>query len=99
PPAVSALSLHDALPISAALGPAGGGRRLAGGRVLALVPVPVPVLVLGVPLAVAPLGPAVGRRRGRLADGPLDLLAGVHRDGELVDRKSTRLNSSHVKIS
>src|SRR5690606_40922134 len=92
-------SLHDALPIWARVAGAGGGLIAVGG-VLVLVggAVSFPVLLLGgfalagfgcatlVPSAFAAAAALPG-----VSDG-----AGVTLVG---DRKSTRLNSSHVKIS
>src|SRR5690606_42095790 len=40
-----------------------------------------------------------GRPLGVVCHGPAALLAAVRPDGSNADRKSTRLNSSHVKIS
>src|SRR5690606_41643971 len=89
----STLSLHDALPISIPLGinPNHGDTDA---------------------LAAAELGEwdaAADRDGGALIvdvegfEGPLDLLLSLARDQKVdlarIDRKSTRLNSSHVKIS
>src|SRR5690606_41701197 len=89
-------SLHDALPISPALPAAGSASRLGGrARRLALRS------DRAVPAAGdAGAGPdAAGRNR---LDGrrrvPEPQRLDPRRDG-LRDRKSTRLNSSHVKIS
>src|SRR5690606_40905917 len=87
-PGVYTLSLHDALPILVAiLTGAGAGAAVgavAGGLVGALID-------LGVPEADAHRY-AEGVRAG-------GTLLAVTTDDSRVDRKSTRLNSSHVKIS
>src|SRR5207253_10545881 len=92
PPPLSPLSLHDALPIFA--GPLCGGAIASPFRVRATVS------------ANAETTPAMGRRRGpaitmaasadRQAEAPYS--PGAPSDGR-PDRKSTRLNSSHVAIS
>src|SRR5690606_42064967 len=86
PTPISTLSLHDALPISAH--PA--GRRFPGG-----------------PPPIGPRGAAVAQPATRHHTARSDPAAAAHleparrgRPGDPVgDRKSTRLNSSHVKIS
>src|SRR5690606_40916463 len=92
--AIYALSLHDALPI---LPPA----KRAGGD-----PRPVPIAA-DLPRRVAkrPVPAKFQRRldhrrqpvRGRPADPSVEPARGIARVRQ--DRKSTRLNSSHVKIS
>src|SRR5690606_39735120 len=81
------LSLHDALPISGKAPQVfSAGPRLPGGRVEQNVAFPLP---------------APGFRGQVGGDGHLELHA-PHRLGQahhVRDRKSTRLNSSHVKIS
>src|SRR5699024_12601015 len=83
PPAPSPLSLHDALPISAD-DPARGGVSVTDPRPPCL-------------------GRSVGRRKlHRVAGFALsqsDVLHADLSDRGLEDRKSTRLNSSHVSIS
>src|SRR5690606_42017549 len=81
------LSLHDALPISLTDVAGDDGaqpRLLVGGR---------PAEEVGHRRLARSLGPGALQRRQRL-EGVVDL---TH--GEAEDRKSTRLNSSHVKIS
>src|SRR5690606_41497154 len=85
PPRSSPLSLHDALPISQAVGQHAQHMRCAAQRVAVLQTV---------------------QRCGRRVDGQVFTqpgghleLPGVRLGGEQADRKSTRLNSSHVKIS
>src|SRR5690606_41809799 len=94
PPPFDPLSLHGALPISRRAGidaaestVAPGDRllrRLTGARKPPGVPVPPPATV-------SPAESSTPRRPGRPRDTP-----GKPRRQ---DRKSTRLNSSHVKIS
>src|SRR5207247_7142503 len=92
-PALARLSLHDALPISAATLEAGDVG--AEGK----------VLVLALAECGAPLDPVVLQRRAPvffdLAHVHAALLLGqqVFRAADLQDRKSTRLNSSHEWIS
>src|SRR5690606_40720202 len=89
------LSLHDALPISRGEAPprirtgvSGPRRRLGGGTSMADGCNPV-----------ACVSPTNAWYLGRESDGtnPDTALSGVQ--GTSLDRKSTRLNSSHVKIS
>src|SRR5690606_42111752 len=89
----SPLSLHDALPIWPLRVARGRPRRAARGRHAGR----------GGPRAD---GPAAGLAAGRagLAGGTRPRPADIRRSrppaaAETVDRKSTRLNSSHVKIS
>src|SRR5690606_40327036 len=77
------LSLHDALPILAARADHRG--RGGGGR-------PRPRLLVPDELHAAPRPRVVGRLHGGLRQPLADAAV-------LGDRKSTRLNSSHVKIS
>src|SRR5690606_41383225 len=83
-PVLSALSLHDALPISDAIEPLDGELDVVGARrrvrELALLRV------------------RVERLRRRL-DPDVAELAGEGVEQHAPDRKSTRLNSSHVEIS
>src|SRR5207302_9808348 len=87
----STLSLHDALPIS----PRGRGDVVLGGDTAAS----------GRPEGAAPFRPCqqLGERGGEGGDvaGRHQLAADAVGDdpGNAADRKSTRLNSSHVKIS
>src|SRR5690606_41951535 len=85
-PGTFALSLHDALPISStgALGAPG-----------AILPIAVDQR-LGARLATEHLL-GLGHRTVLHVSGPLDWFDA--RERETGDRKSTRLNSSHVKIS
>src|SRR5690606_41955716 len=83
-PGFSPLSLHDALPIFAA-----GGSH--GGIVDGVRPERVPA---GLGVLLAHRDPDVGRQDVGAGGG----LGRVARHEDL-DRKSTRLNSSHVKIS
>src|SRR5207249_9914245 len=89
-PAISTLSLHDALPISSVYSPGGlidmpgGGRApgTPGGQ-------DVPEILRTAGPGPAPGGPVPGAQTGgRGQDRPPS-----------GDRKSTRLNSSHVSIS
>src|ERR1039457_7725980 len=105
------LSLHDALPILMIVGP-GQGR---GGRAVAIVDpgIGVQAAVAVIPVAVAmELGAAALGHYQDLRAGVLSVLrievAGQHADflhrvqayrGHHLDRKSTRLNSSHLVIS
>src|SRR5690606_41649055 len=96
PPDLSPPSLHDALPISrpGAGGPAGAVEASGASR-----------------LAAAGAGPAGGHRPPRIDHlhlAPARSAGRVHGAGLygvvadapfVIDRKSTRLNSSHVKIS
>src|SRR5690606_41914139 len=92
-PSISPLSLHDALPISSPL-PASvralqgrlAGQRAAAGRSAPLEPAHA--------LDAAPVHPEVALHRERLLPR-----RGPGRGAGRPDRKSTRLNSSHVKIS
>src|SRR5690606_41826851 len=88
PTEIASLSLHDALPIFA--------RALRGQQLLRLGVDPVglgPRLLLGV-------GDDRPRRQAELDRASLLRGGGADRaDVLLEDRKSTRLNSSHVKIS
>src|SRR5690606_41428829 len=93
---ISPLSLHDALPIYLRGADQPGRRhhlfpRRPEGEVLSDEP----------PRRTSGDGPAVvGRRTGRGGlRPPADQGAEVVRRRLVVDRKSTRLNSSHVKIS
>src|SRR5690606_41315615 len=87
PPELYPLSLHDALPIY--LGQ--GGDVFAVERGLGKTALPEPELALAREEAVA-------EQRFRLLEAtPLRVVPRVL--DEHVDRKSTRLNSSHVKIS
>src|SRR5690606_41687381 len=97
PAALCTLSLHDALPIFWAVVLIRHGRAVrspaleADGQHLATDVVSTVGVLVGLGLA------AVGRRCGCGCVGVvLAILAGACR---VVDRKSTRLNSSHVKIS
>src|SRR5690606_41618265 len=88
------LSLHDALPISARPPVRRGVARrvLRGGRAAVELAGP----------AALPAGPAdagVPRRAARPLPPPAPALPHRHALLLLPDRKSTRLNSSHVKIS
>src|SRR5207249_11908880 len=59
----------------------------------------LPISDVDGPHAADESGGRVGERRGRVEDGPR-VLADVRREhGVDLDRKSTRLNSSHVSIS
>src|SRR5207253_10130832 len=91
PTALYPLSLHDALPISGGEPRRGGGDR-RGGR------------------GAAPAGARGGACRGAVPPDPVDRARSVLEDRGggggcggaaqlLGDRKSTRLNSSHVAIS
>src|SRR5690606_41803249 len=81
----SSLSLHDALPISRGLrGDSGSLHRVHVER------------VRDPRLALLVLRPRGDHAQVRLPEDEPRLLARVHRSQ---DRKSTRLNSSHVKIS
>src|SRR5438477_9713480 len=73
-PEIYTLSLHDALPISSAVGADDHRRRRAAG--------------VGVPRA-----RALGQFRHRTMKQYLELMRRIR------DRKSTRLNSSHMSIS
>src|SRR5690606_40155649 len=89
---VCALSLHDALPISPATTLAwarsGNGRVIVVGAKKVTEPLPTPIAPMEAPRSWnAPAGVAVS-----MALGPVPITT-------LSDRKSTRLNSSHVKIS
>src|SRR5690606_41521710 len=85
------LPLHDALPISVAF--------------VADVGLAVEAVLVGVGLVaergavVVPAGAVVPLLLGGLAVGFEAVFAGPPLDADRVDRKSTRLNSSHVKIS
>src|SRR5204862_6728007 len=95
PPGIYTLSLHDALPIwrapsfrGCAVSPSRRSRRVRGRFVT------MPYF-----LSIAPPGrkgprDAVGRMSLHYLVGPRIMVG-----GDLVDRKSTRLNSSHVEIS
>src|SRR5690606_39582884 len=86
PSAPSPLSLHDALPIFEAISPLGTGlRRCDEGEV-------VPVAIV-TPAPIRFGMPAAGAQRRRGSNCPSCSPARCE------DRKSTRLNSSHVKIS
>src|SRR5207248_10634035 len=91
PPALSTLSLHDALPISEALAPlridAALFRHACGTHVVEQGIERNGLAGLGIDVLMVPgLGGTGGRKRQRLVN-------------ELLDRKSTRLNSSHRTIS
>src|SRR5690606_41326466 len=92
-----ALSLHDALPISRPLG-AGHGHRprtaVTDVRLQAARPAPD----LGRPVPGQPARPARHADGGHGRGGPAAPSRG-HARRLARDRKSTRLNSSHVKIS
>src|SRR5436309_6497500 len=91
PTGIYTLSLHDALPISRARGKAGG----RAGKPAAARPMPEASTK---PAAAAEALTPSDRRPVRIAvarGDSLDLIARLYG----VDRKSTRLNSSHVKIS
>src|SRR5690606_41315826 len=93
PPPTDPLSLHDALPIYPRR-PAGGARRRAG-HLVALPLRPESGMATALPAV------AAGPQRRRPADRPGGS-AGHTGSGQSEsdgDRKSTRLNSSHVKIS
>src|SRR5207249_11652732 len=95
PPQTYTLSLHDALPILAAqhLDPAARRRQRDPGPRLQRTHAPVDLLRVKAPVQLAVLA-AQPRRHRR----PRVILLG-RRDPIEVDRKSTRLNSSHVSIS
>src|SRR5699024_11731184 len=89
PPHPPTLSLHDALPISSSSSsrsppPDGAPNRLPCGPRPDCPP-------CGDDGAVGPVGPVGGRSS--------DVAAGACEHGVARDRKSTRLNSSHVSIS
>src|SRR5690606_40835362 len=87
PPGRFSLSLHDALPICAGRDLYGGRRQL---RHVHRVHVGYPT------------GSRCGKRHPSAAGAggwPADRELHVSSRGEVRDRKSTRLNSSHVKIS
>src|SRR5690606_40711804 len=98
PPSLSTLSLHDALPIFGRLRRRGLGGLLA--RFLAPDPLATRVEVDAVVhLHGLLVGPVIARVPGAGAGDPeLDLPPPGRLPGRR-DRKSTRLNSSHVKIS
>src|SRR5690606_41608631 len=89
PSAFCTLSLHDALPI---LGDRGGGQAVRRGH-------------FAEDRDHVALADQLGHHRGGLLRAPLIVLdhqlerAPSHPAGSVQDRKSTRLNSSHVKIS
>src|SRR5690606_41710892 len=92
-PGFSSLALRDSLPISLGL-LAGVLRAEVGEDPLAH---PRPALRVG-QAAPHPLG--LGQAlAGHDVDDPQHLLVEDHHAAGLLDRKSTRLNSSHVKIS
>src|SRR5690606_41605218 len=96
PPESSPLALHDALPISADAG--APARQARGAAVPARAGAPGPGGRCRLVAGPGSAGAGGKRRRG----GRPGLAAGGPRRGDgllLVDRKSTRLNSSHVKIS
>src|SRR3989442_7527675 len=59
-------------------------------------PIEAGLLITAWPLATVLTAPIAGRLIGRYADG---LLGGIGMAMFALDRKSTRLNSSHVRIS
>src|SRR5690606_41972829 len=86
-PAIYTLSLHDALPIYGDFGNAenlGPEINTAGNEMF-----PRPVAS----------GALFFSSDGHPGFGKLDIFVAETKDGQLEDRKSTRLNSSHVKIS
>src|SRR5207302_10636210 len=92
PPAGSSLSLHDALPILVVVHrPRGSVARPTGLIINHLQRLPAP-LIQPPPLARGLL-PCLTRKSARARATPFSFPP--HRK----DRKSTRLNSSHVKIS
>src|SRR5690606_42098573 len=96
PPAARPRSLHDALPIIAGRSP-NGSRLSVGGNPAA--PSGTATLLRLSPSHRVHLRPLPPRGVGSRTSGALDfhgLTGGVYKAR---DRKSTRLNSSHVKIS
>src|SRR5690606_41238778 len=92
PPPISSLSLHDALPISYdQLTQAG----VAGARFT----VPLYRAVFDAITAAGGPGAASGDWVAKVAEEAGEMLAGTVTELAVTDRKSTRLNSSHVKIS
>src|SRR5207302_8811692 len=95
PPLTTHLSLHDALPISRPPA-AARGRRRSGWAQRPAVGCAAPWSRRG------PVRPPWGRQpvagRGPATPAP-DTTAAVTNAARAGDRKSTRLNSSHVKIS
>src|SRR5690606_41439829 len=93
---LSRLSLHDALPISFQHG--GGEHRKTG-----------PITPIRGTFGIYPVRPVFRQGLGHSFQGPADGFGGQFRisisnhdrrsNHSPVDRKSTRLNSSHVKIS
>src|SRR5690606_41692962 len=87
----SPLSLHDALPISLMVAHVAGARPEARKRQTTL-------FVLGMAMALSVTGMVAGLLgKSLLFAAPwIRWIAGI---AFIIDRKSTRLNSSHVKIS
>src|SRR5690606_39806854 len=94
--AIYTLSLHDALPISGRLGRRSLPRRLARDPAAGAGGVPA-----GTAAGLGRLRRPPARPAGRPGAGSRRLPVAVRRTGGRgrADRKSTRLNSSHVKIS
>src|SRR5207302_10202615 len=88
-------SLHDALPISDTdrAAPSGSPDQLPSRRQLRVTAVELPVQ-----LAAAELREHGADARG-LPESELGEIGAVDLEPHVADRKSTRLNSSHVKIS
>src|SRR5207302_11313062 len=93
-PPTSPPSLHDALPIYLARGhPHPHARARVGERVRGIVAPEVVRVAVG---ADALHGVALRPAQAHAHHGDAEVARGLH---EVADRKSTRLNSSHVKIS
>src|SRR5205085_12687357 len=95
--ATSRLSLHDALPICVVLAVAGRAMRIREGDDVAGARIDLPVAAKGVrPVR---LRPAMHIDNQRVLFRWVEVVRLDHKDVNFLDRKSTRLNSSHSQIS
>src|SRR5699024_11896965 len=94
PPGTSTLSLHDALPILRPPKVPCVGRKRAS-RIFT----PVRSSSLSAPATSGPHQGAPKSSKGRVVPRPSHRVVPSSRPGHHTDRKSTRLNSSHVSIS